>query len=79
MMSKRLKDVRNEVKSSDIDDSEYQISNYGYGKDSIKILHVVRNGPVHSIKELEVGTKLKLISKKDYLFGNYFTSPIILH
>jgi urate oxidase len=48
----------------------YEISNYGYGKDSVKILHVSRNGPVHTIKELEVGTKLKLYSQKDYLYGD---------
>jgi hypothetical protein len=50
--------------------SEYEITNYGYGKDHVKILHVTRNGAVHTIKELEVGTKLKLYSQKDYLYGN---------
>lgn len=48
---------------------QYAISDYGYGKDSVKILHVQRNGPVHSIKEFEVGTHLKLYSKKDYFYG----------
>lgn len=49
---------------------EFRISNYGYGKDSVKVMHVVRNGLVHSIKEFEVGTKLKLSSQKDYLKGD---------
>lgn len=48
---------------------QYTISDYGYGKDSVKVLHVKRDGPVHSIKELEVGTHLKLYSKKDYFHG----------
>lgn len=47
----------------------YTISDFGYGKDSVKVLHVKRDGPVHSIKELEVGTHLKLYSKKDYFQG----------
>ncbi|XP_075152472.1 urate oxidase [Haematobia irritans] len=49
---------------------QYTISDYGYGKDSVKLLHVQRNGPVHSIKEFEVGTHLKLYSKKDYFHGD---------
>lgn len=48
---------------------QYSISDYGYGKDSVKVLHVKRNGPVHSIKEFEVGTHLKLYSQKDYYHG----------
>ncbi|KAM7352209.1 urate oxidase [Cochliomyia hominivorax] len=49
---------------------QYTISDYGYGKDSVKVLHVKRDGPVHSIKEFEVGTHLKLYSKKDYFHGD---------
>ncbi|XP_005176232.1 uricase [Musca domestica] len=49
---------------------QYAISDYGYGKDAVKILHVKRDGPVHSIKEFEVGTHLKLYSKKDYFHGD---------
>ncbi|CAD6999764.1 unnamed protein product [Ceratitis capitata] len=49
---------------------QYTISDYGYGKDSVKVLHVKRNGPVHSIKEFEVGTHLKLYSQKDYYQGD---------
>jgi urate oxidase len=50
--------------------SNYTISDHGYGKDAVKVLHVQRNGPVHTIKEFEVCTHLKLFSKKDYLLGN---------
>lgn len=48
---------------------EFEISDSGYGKDHVKILHVRRDGPVHHIKEFEVNTHLKLYSKKDYLNG----------
>lgn len=50
--------------------SEYQITDSGYGKDNVKLLHIQRNGTVHNIKEFEVNTHLKLYSKKDYLNGN---------
>lgn len=50
---------------------EFEISDTGYGKDHVKILHVRREGNVHHIKEFEVNTHLKLYSKKDYLNGNY--------
>lgn len=53
---------------------EFEISDTGYGKDHVKILHVRREGNVHHIKEFEVNTHLKLYSKKDYLNGNYFKS-----
>lgn len=48
---------------------EFEISDSGYGKDHVKILHVRREGPIHYIKEFEVNTHLKLYSKKDYLNG----------
>lgn len=48
---------------------EFQISDTGYGKDHVKMLHVRREGNVHFIKEFEVNTHLKLYSKKDYLNG----------
>lgn len=50
---------------------EYLISDSGYGKDHVKLLHVRRDGPVHHIKEFEVNTHLKLFSKKDYLNGEF--------
>ncbi|XP_030384888.1 uricase [Scaptodrosophila lebanonensis] len=49
---------------------QYEITDHGYGKDAVKILYVHRDGPVHSIHELEIGTHLKLYSKKDYYQGN---------
>lgn len=51
---------------------EFEISDTGYGKDHVKILHVRREGNVHHIKEFEVNTHLKLYSKKDYLNGKSF-------
>lgn len=58
---------------------EFEISDTGYGKDHVKILHIRREGNVHHIKEFEVNTHLKLYSKKDYLQGNcsfFFLFPI---
>lgn len=49
---------------------QYEITDHGYGKDAVKVLHVSRKGPVHTIQEFEVGTHLKLYSKKDYYEGN---------
>lgn len=69
MMSRKLIDESREG-SLDNENSPFLISNYGYGKDSVKVMHVVRNGLVHTIKEFEVGTKLKLSSQKDYLEGD---------
>lgn len=51
--------------------NEYEISDSGYGKDHVKILHVRREGTVHHIKEFEVNTHLKLYSKKDYVHGEW--------
>lgn len=52
--------------------SHYEISDCGYGKDNVKILHLERIGGVHNIKEMEVSTHLKLYSKKDYLNGKHW-------
>lgn len=54
---------------------EYEISDSGYGKDHVKILHVRREGAVHHIKEFEVNTHLKLYSKKDYMHGKWPSHP----
>lgn len=63
-----------ELASKDNDfTSSYEISDKGYGKDNVKILHVHREGALHKIKEFEVNTHLKLYSSKDYLHGNYYT------
>lgn len=47
--------------------SEFVISDRGYGKDFVKLLHVKRDGETHHIREFEVGTHLKLASDVDYL------------
>lgn len=49
---------------------DYELAEYGYGKNHVKLLHVHRDGPVHTIREYEVDTQLKLDSTKDYLEGN---------
>ncbi|XP_055853017.1 uricase [Episyrphus balteatus] len=51
-------------------DPNYCIVDHGYGKDAVKLLHVLRNGPAHTIKEFEIGTHLKLNTQKDYLKGD---------
>lgn len=58
--------------------SEYQITDSGYGKDNVKLLHIERNGSVHNIKEFEVNTHLKLYSKKDYLNGKLWCKLLII-
>ncbi|XP_042858623.1 uricase-like [Penaeus japonicus] len=42
----------------------------GYGKNHVKLLHLRREGPVHTIKEYEVNTALTLDSDKDYIVGD---------
>lgn len=66
LLQSEVKDVKQFVAANA---EPYQLSDYGYGKDAVKVLHVQRNGPVHSIKEFEVGSHLKLYSKKDYING----------
>lgn len=56
--------------------NDFEISDTGYGKDHVKILHVRRDGLVHHIKEFEVNTHLKLYSKKDYLQGKLQFYPL---
>lgn len=48
----------------------YTITDREYGKSLVKLLHIKREGLVHTIKEFEVATKLKLNSEKDYIEGN---------
>ncbi len=48
----------------------YAIVDDGYGKNNVKLLHIRREGPLHSIQELEVDTQLTLSSKKDYTNGD---------
>jgi urate oxidase len=48
----------------------YELGQYGYGKNSVKLLHVRREGTFHTIREYEVDTHLKLQSKKDFIAGD---------
>ncbi|XP_069687503.1 uricase isoform X1 [Periplaneta americana] len=48
----------------------YELGQYGYGKNNVKLLHVHREGTYHTIREYEVDTHLKLHSKKDFLVGD---------
>lgn len=68
MISRKLLSESVGVRSHENSD-EYSVSNYGYGKDYVKILHVNRNGLVHTVHEFEVSTHLKLESKKDWFKG----------
>ena len=49
---------------------EYTIADREYGKSWVKLLHVKRDGDVHSIKEYEVDTYLTLDTVKDYVKVN---------
>jgi urate oxidase len=48
----------------------YELGQYGYGKNYVKLLHVHREGKFHTIREYEVNTRLKLQSKKDFIAGD---------
>lgn len=48
----------------------YELGQYGYGKNYVKLLHVRREGRFHTIREYEVDTHLKLQSKKDFIAGD---------
>ncbi|CRK93380.1 CLUMA_CG006916, isoform A [Clunio marinus] len=48
----------------------HEMAEHHYGKSGVKVLHVVRNGLVYSVKEFEVTTFLTLSSQKDYLKGD---------
>ena len=48
-------------------DGDFQIIDREYGKSFVKLLHVKREGLVHTIREYEVDTKLTLATEKDYL------------
>lgn len=51
-------------------EDQFQLVDYGYGKSSVKLLHIRKDGANHTIRELEVHTTLKLNSIKDYLHGD---------
>ncbi|XP_026327191.1 uricase [Hyposmocoma kahamanoa] len=48
----------------------FELSDHGYGKCSVKLLHVHRDGDYHSIREFEVNTELKLASESAYVLGD---------
>jgi len=60
------KTVRRKMMSED----RYEITDQGYGKSFVRILHVRKNGLKHSVKEFEVNTILKLNNQNDYKDGN---------
>ncbi|XP_015591878.1 uricase [Cephus cinctus] len=60
----------NPIASRDDGRDKYELGSYGYGKSSVKLLHVHRDGAYHDIREYEVDTHLRLNSQKDYLEGD---------
>ena len=50
-------------------DSDVQFVDSRYGKNYVRLLYVKRQGRLHSIKEIEVNTKLTLNDHRDYLQG----------
>lgn len=48
----------------------YSIVDDAYGKNHVKLLHIKRDGLVHTIQELEVNTELTLATDKDYKHGD---------
>lgn len=48
----------------------FELSDHGYGKGSVKLLHVHRDGDYHTIREFEVFTELKLASESAYVLGD---------
>ncbi|XP_037795200.1 uricase-like [Penaeus monodon] len=51
-------------------DENFEWVHRGYGKNNVKLLHLRREGPVHTVKEYEVNTALTLDSDKDYIVGD---------
>lgn len=71
MFPRKLNEANKYIANNDEYYQECEISDSGYGKDSIKLLHVHHEGPKHIIKELEINTHLKLYTKKDYISGKF--------
>lgn len=72
MLSKMVNDPSDTNYTGNIESSfssKYVISDYNYGKNNVKVLQLVKNGPIHSIKEFVVCSKLQLDSIKDYTNG----------
>lgn len=49
---------------------KYEFGKYGYGKNHVKLMHVHRDGVLHTIREYEVDTHLRLSTQKDFLDGD---------
>lgn len=60
--------LRGEASAED-GEEHYELAEYGYGKNYIKLLKVARNGEHHTIREYEVNTHLQLDSREDFLQG----------
>ncbi|CAO1378382.1 unnamed protein product [Diamesa serratosioi] len=56
--------------SNQLGNSEYSLRDHTYGKVCVKLLNVVQNGRVHSIKEIKIATNITLESIKDYVLGD---------
>lgn len=44
---------------------------------AVKVLYVKREGKLHSIRELEVSTKIQLNNVKDYISGKILSQIIV--
>ncbi|KAH8311251.1 hypothetical protein KR044_005215 [Drosophila immigrans] len=47
----------------------YDITGKGYGKDGVKLFHVTRDGPYHSVHEFDIKVHIKLSGDKEYTEG----------
>jgi urate oxidase len=65
-----VKSNGNRCSEDEKSEGPYEFGEYGYGKNSVKLLHVRRDGTFHTIREYEVSTHLKLLSKKDFTTGD---------
>jgi len=65
-----VKGNENRRRNDEVSEGRYELGQYGYGKNSVKLLHVRRDGALHTIRECEVSTHLKLLSKKDFMVGD---------
>jgi urate oxidase len=62
--------VKDKGSKSTENEGGYELGQYGYGKNCVKLLHVRRDDTFHTIREYEVHTHLKLQSKKDFIAGD---------
>ncbi|KAH8418061.1 hypothetical protein KR222_011380 [Zaprionus bogoriensis] len=63
----------NSTSSEAADPSQpYELTNKGYGKESVKLMHINRQGPYHTIQEFEISTHMKLKGNREYLSGDNY-------